>query len=296
MMPFLKEYLSVLRLEKNLSDNTISSYSNDIRTLLQYFADKNIADPSEIKKNDITEFFKFLNKLGLNSSSAARYFSSIKGFFNYLLSNKYIELNPIDNISTPKLSKHLPEILSLREIEMILAQPDVNETLGLRDRAMLEVLYACGLRVSELASMKVSNLHFNEEIIRITGKGSKERLIPIGRSAIHWVNEYLTRGRPMLEKKSKSKNILFLNRLGSGLSRMGIWKIIKKYAMDAAIEQGVHPHTFRHSFATHLIEGGADLRAVQEMLGHADISTTQVYTHIDNDFLKQEHRAHHPRG
>lgn len=296
MLPFLKEYLSVLRLEKNLSDNTISSYSNDIRALLRYLADKNIADPSEVKKNDIAEFFKFLNQLGLNSSSAARYFSSIKGFFNYLLSNKYIELNPIDNISPPKLSKHLPEVLSLQEIELMLAQPDVNETLGLRDRAMLEVLYACGLRVSELASMKVSNLHFNEEIIRITGKGSKERLIPIGSSAISWVNEYLIRGRPLLEKKSKSKNILFLNRLGSGLSRMGIWKIIDKYAVEAGIEQRVHPHTFRHSFATHMIEGGADLRAVQEMLGHADISTTQVYTHIDNDFLKQEHRAHHPRG
>ncbi|HSD62216.1 MAG TPA: tyrosine-type recombinase/integrase, partial [Ignavibacteriaceae bacterium] len=178
----------------------------------------------------------------------------------------------------------------------ILSQPDVTSKTGLRDKALLELFYACGIRVSELINLKISGLFFKEEIIRVFGKGSKERLVPIGSSAINWVTEYLKQSRPLLAKKSKSENYVFLNTRGTKLSRMGVWKIVDRYAKEAKIDKEVHPHTFRHSFATHLLEGGADLRAVQEMLGHADISTTQIYTHIDRDYIKQVHRDFHPRG
>jgi integrase/recombinase XerD len=244
----------------------------------------------------LNSFFGNLQKLGLSRTSAARYYSSIKGFFKYLFTNSYIKLNPVEKVSPPKLSKSLPSVLTVEEMDEILSIPNPEDKLGLRDKSILEVLYACGLRVSELINLKVSNLHFDEEIIRVFGKGSKERLVPIGSSAIKWTNEYLKKSRPLLEKKSKSENIVFLNNRGTKLSRMGIWKIVDRYTKEAGVEREVHPHTFRHSFATHLLEGGADLRAVQEMLGHADISTTQIYTHIDRDYIKQMHRDYHPRG
>jgi len=174
--------------------------------------------------------------------------------------------------------------------------PDIENKLGIRDKAILELFYACGTRVSELLNLKIGDLFLKEEIIRVFGKGSKERLIPIGSSAINWIEQYLIKSRPLLMKKSKSENYLFLNSRGSKLSRMGVWKIIDRYVKEAGIAKEVHPHTFRHSFATHLLEGGADLRAVQEMLGHADISTTQIYTHIDRDYIKQVHKQYHPRG
>jgi integrase/recombinase XerD len=296
MKIFLDEYLSVLKLEKNLSENTIESYRNDITNLIQFLGNYNIDDPQSIKYNHIAEFFKFLNEAGLASSSASRYHSSLKGFFSYMLRNKYITENPVEKIPSPKLSKKLPQVLTVKEIDEILSQPDINNKLGLRDKALLEVFYACGIRVSELINLKISGLFFKEEIIRVFGKGSKERLVPIGRSAISWVTEYLKQSRPLLEKKSKSENYLFLNVRGTKLSRMGVWKVVNHYVKEAKIDKEVHPHTFRHSFATHLIEGGADLRAVQEMLGHADISTTQIYTHIDRDYIKQVHRDFHPRG
>jgi integrase/recombinase XerD len=296
MKIFLDEYLSVLKLEKNLSENTVASYRNDITNLVQFLQNYNINDPQQIKYNHLTEFFKFLNEIGLSSSSASRYHSSLKGFFSYLFQNRYITGNPVDKIPSPKLSKKLPQVLTINEIDTLLSQPDVTTKFGLRDKALLELFYACGIRVSELINLKISGLFFKEEIIRVFGKGSKERLIPIGSSAINWVTEYLKQGRPLLEKKSKSENYLFLNTRGTKLSRMGIWKIVDRYVKEAKIDKEVHPHTFRHSFATHLLEGGADLRAVQEMLGHADISTTQIYTHIDRDYIKQVHRDFHPRG
>ncbi len=296
MKIFLDEYLSVLKLEKNLSENTVASYRNDITNLVQFLQNYNINDPQQIKYNHLTEFFKFLNEIGLSSSSASRYHSSLKGFFSYLFQNRYITGNPVDKIPSPKLSKKLPQVLTINEIDTILSQPDVTTKFGLRDKALLELFYACGIRVSELINLKISGLFFKEEIIRVFGKGSKERLIPIGSSAINWVTEYLKQGRPLLEKKSKSENYLFLNTRGTKLSRMGVWKIVDRYVKEAKIDKEVHPHTFRHSFATHLLEGGADLRAVQEMLGHADISTTQIYTHIDRDYIKQVHRDFHPRG
>lgn len=293
---FVKEYLAHIKLEKNLSQNTVLSYRNDINALISFLKEMKIDDPSNISPGHIRAFFKLIKELGLSGSSSARYFSSLKGFFLYLLKNKYILINPIEKITAPKISKKLPGVLSIVDVENILKQPLIDDKLGLRDKAILELFYACGTRVSELINLKVSDLFFDDEIIRVFGKGSKERLIPIGSSAINWIGEYLKKSRPLLLKKSKSENFLFLNSRGSKLSRMGIWKIIDRYVKEAGIDKDVHPHTFRHSFATHLLEGGADLRAVQEMLGHADISTTQIYTHIDRDYIKQVHKQYHPRG
>ena len=296
MNVFLKEYLTILKLEKNLSDNTTSSYKNDLTSFFKFLSGYKITDPSEIKTDHIRKFFNSLKDIGLTSSSAARYFSSLKGFFSYLFKNNYITMNPMEKLSAPKLSKNLPSVLTIEEVDKILSKPDTNDKFGLRDKSLLEVFYACGLRVSELINLKLSFLYFNEEIIRVFGKGSKERLVPIGQSAIKWTETYIKFSRPLLVKGIKSENYLYLNSRGSKLSRMGIWKIVDKYSKEAGITKEVHPHTFRHSFATHLLEGGADLRAVQEMLGHADISTTQIYTHIDREYIKQEHKQFHPRG
>lgn len=293
---FLREYLAHLKLERNLSENTIISYKNDINSFLAFLAEIGIDDLSDIVSEHIVKFFKLLKDLGLSGTSTARYFSSLKGFFSYLIKNDYLKANPIDKISAPKLSKKLPGVLNINEIENILSKPDVDDKLGLRDKAILELFYACGTRVSELLNLKLSDLFLDDEVIRVLGKGSKERLIPIGSSAINWINEYLKKSRPLLAKKMKSENYLFLNSRGTKISRMGVWKIVDRYVKEADIKKDVHPHTFRHSFATHLLEGGADLRAVQEMLGHADISTTQIYTHIDRDYIKQIHKQFHPRG
>lgn len=293
---FVREYLATLKLERNLSENTIASYKNDLSSLFHFLTDSGVKDPSQVNSKLLNDFFGLLVKLGLSSRSAARYYSSVKGFFGYLLSNAYIEINPMEKISAPKVSKSLPNVLNINEIEGILSQPDTTKKLGLRDKALLETFYACGLRVSELITLKISDLFLSEEMIRVFGKGSKERFVPIGSSAIKWIGEYLKNSRPLLEKRAKSQHVLFLNSRGTKLSRMGVWKIVNKYATLAGIKKEVHPHTFRHSFATHLLEGGADLRAVQEMLGHVDISTTQIYTHIDRDYIKQIHRDFHPRG
>jgi integrase/recombinase XerD len=293
---FLREYLASLKLERNLSENTIASYKNDLTSLLNFLNDSGVDDPSQINSKMLNDFFILLTKLGLSSRSSARYYSSLKGFFGYLIASSYIEANPMEKISAPKVSKGLPNVLNINEIEAILAQPDTSKKLGLRDKALLETFYACGLRVSELINLKISDLFLSEEMIRVFGKGSKERFVPIGSSAINWITEYLKNSRPLLEKKAKSQHVLFLNSRGTKLSRMGVWKIVDSNANLAGIKKEVHPHTFRHSFATHLLEGGADLRAVQEMLGHVDISTTQIYTHIDRDYIKQVHKDYHPRG
>lgn len=296
MIAFLKEYLAYLKLEKNLADNTVASYKNDLVSFMNFLEEHEIDDPSKIDSKVIVKFFTSLENIGLTSSSAARYFSSLKGFLNYLLANNYILNNPIEKVNPPKLAKSLPGVLSYPEIEKILSLPNTESTLGIRDKAILEVFYACGLRISELISLKLSDLFLDEEMIRVLGKGSKERIVPIGSSAILWVKNYLIKSRPLLQKKLSSENYLFLNSRGTKLSRMGVWKIVDGYVKESGIEKPVHPHTFRHSFATHLIEGGADLRSVQEMLGHADISTTQIYTHIDREFIKQVHKQFHPRG
>jgi len=294
MRELLNEYLTTLRFEKNLAGNSVSSYKNDLTALISFLEENGITDWNEAGTDVITSFFKLLRELGLSSSSGARYFSSVKGFFLYLFRNKYIEKNPIEKLSAPKLSKRLPQVLTVEEVESILSKPDTSDKLGLRDKAILETLYACGLRVSELIELKIQNLYFEEEVIRVFGKGSKERVVPIGGSAVKWITEYLRGSRPLLVKKGEG--YVFLSVRGAKLSRMGVWKIVDRYLREAEIHKDAHPHTFRHSFATHLIEGGADLRAVQEMLGHVDISTTQIYTHIDREYIISIHKQFHPRG
>lgn len=296
MQAFLKEYLSIIKLEKNLSDNTLRSYNNDLIKFIDYIKEEGLTDFSEVTSTIISKYFQIQRKFGLGSTTTARYLSSLKGFFGFMVENKYMDLNPMDKIPSMKISRNLPPVLAFYEIEKILNSPDSGDKLGLRDKSVLELLYSCGLRVSELLNLKIADLFFQEEVIRVTGKGNKERIIPIGSSAIKWIMEYLKSSRPFIENKGKSGNVLFLNNRGSKLSRMGLWKIVDRYVKEAGIEKEVHPHTFRHSFATHLLEGGADLRAVQEMLGHADISTTQVYTHIDREYIKQVHKDFHPRG
>lgn len=296
MRLFLKEYLAVLKLERNLSDNSIQAYKTDIEKLIDYLESINIDDPEKINYKNLIDFFTNQNNLEITSSTTARYLSSVKGFCKYLFNSNYITKNPTEKLSSTKISRKLPVVLSFNEVEKILESPDCEKPLGLRDKAILEMFYSSGLRVSELINLKVNDLFFNDEVIRVTGKGDKQRIVPVGSSAIKWNSEYLLKVRPLLEKKEKSKNIVFLNKRGTKLSRMGLWKIVAKYTEEAGVEKEVHPHTFRHSFATHLLEGGADLRAVQEMLGHADISTTQIYTHIDRDFVKQVHKDCHPRG
>jgi integrase/recombinase XerD len=296
MEEFFKEYLTILRYEKNLSENTVESYRNDIRKLLNYAEEIGVKDFNDITSVNISKFFDKQRKMGIDSSTTARYMSSIKSFFIYLETNKYIEKNPTSKLSSIKKSHKLPAVLTFPEVEKILETPKTDDISGLRDKAILETFYSSGLRVSELINLKINDLFLHDEVIRVLGKGSKERIVPIGNSAIKWIKEYLVKARPYLEKKSKSQNIVFLNKRGTKLSRMWIWKIFSYYAKEAGITKEIHPHMFRHSFATHLLEGGADLRSVQEMLGHTDISTTQIYTHVDRNYIKQVHRDHHPRG
>jgi len=296
MVVLLKEFLIVLKLELNLSENTINSYKTDILKLFSFCDLCGVSDLDNISDKLISHYFLEQQKTGLSTATTARYISSFKSFFNYLHQNRYIHNNPTEKLTSSRRYRKLPIVLTVSEIDRILNVPDTSNPLGLRDRTILEVMYSSGLRVSELLDMKMSDLFLNDEVIRVTGKGTKQRIVPIGSSAINWLHKYFLYSRTILENKLKSKNVVFLNSRGTKLSRMGIWKIVDFYTKEAKIQKEVHPHTFRHSFATHLVEGGADLRAVQEMLGHADISTTQIYTHVDRDYIKQVHREFHPRG
>lgn len=296
MEQFINEFITILRYEKNLSDNTTISYKNDLLKFVSFLNVNNIDDFDKVDTKIISQFFENQKKENISMSTTARYMSSIKNFFQYLEDNNYIHKNPTLVLTNVKISRKLPDVLTFEEVEKILNTPNVNEISGLRDKAILELLYSSGLRVSELINLKINYLFLEEEIIRVFGKGSKERVVPIGSSAINWIKKYLINSRPFFENKLKSQNYLFLNKRGTKLSRMFIWQIVDKYSKKAGIQKEVHPHIFRHSFATHLLEGGADLRAVQEMLGHSDISTTQIYTHIDRNYIKQVHRDHHPRG
>lgn len=295
METYLNEFLNFLRIEKNAATNTVLSYQNDIKRYLSFLKNKGLTELFEVKPSDILALINFLNELGFAPASSARNLSAIRMFHRFLVGEGYLQNDPSINISYPKQAKNLPSVLNQQEIERILDQPNLSELRGIRDKAMLEFLYAVGIRVSELISVALSDLFFTEGFIRVFGKGSKERLIPIGEQAVYYTNQYLRQVRPIIAKKSGSRNVVFLNWRGKPLSRMGFWKILRSYVVQAGIKKKVTPHTFRHSFATHLIEGGADLRAVQEMLGHADISTTQIYTHLDREYLKEVHRQFHPR-
>lgn len=288
-------FMDFVTYERGLSDNTSRSYLFDITRYIDFLASKEIKDVSDISREMIEEFLLCLSELGLASSSRARHLSTIRSFHKYLYSNQYAPCDPSGTIELPVLRRKLPEPLSVDEINSIFNCIDIETPVGRRDRAMLETLYASGLRVSELINLKQRDVIWEAEILRVFGKGSKERIVPIGQSALSWIELYRKKTRPLFIKLKDTNDILFLNQRGTGLSRMGIWKILNAAAKLAGIESRVHPHTFRHSFATHLLEGGADLRAVQEMLGHSDISTTQIYTHLDRDYIKQVHRQFHPR-
>ncbi len=292
----VQSFYNYIKLEKGLSENTLNSYLNDIKTYSEFLDSIGKISVEDATSNNISDFIAQLSELGLGNSSRMRYLSSIRGLHGYLFASGKIKNNVTDNIEMPKTGRKLPECLSIEEIELILNQPDLSNNAGIRDRAMLEVLYACGLRVSELISVKQRDILVDYEILRVFGKGNKERIVPIGKSAMFWISEYQNKARHDFLKGFVTDDALFLNQRGKPMTRMGFWKILNKYANDAGIEKKVHPHVFRHSFATHLLEGGADLRIVQEMLGHADISTTQIYTHIDREFIKEVHRTFHPRA
>jgi integrase/recombinase XerD len=290
-------FLLHLELEKSLSENTVKSYEFDLHKFKDFLNSLKVSSFTDVDENHIEKFLSYLRK-EYKSSSGARILSAIRQFYDFMLDNSYLEkkgYNPFENFDAPKLERKLPVVLSYEEVEKILNCVEVTDSLGLRDRALLETMYACGLRVSEVISLKSSNIFPDEEIVRVFGKGSKERIVPIGKEALKWIDTYLKSSRINLSNKN-SEDYLFLNWRGKKLSRMAVWNILDKYSRKAKIEKQIHPHILRHSFATHLLEGGADLRSIQEMLGHADITTTQIYTHVDITYLKQVHREFHPRA
>lgn len=283
-------------MEKSLSKNSIEAYLRDVEKLVEYFGVKGIdLMPEKVKGRHIEEFLSYLSDLGLSEKSSARMLSGIKAFYKYLMMEDAISDDPTDGIAGPKLSRYLPDVLSIEEVEAIIAAIDMSEPTGPRNRAMLETLYACGLRVSELVNLRRSHYFPDQGFLRVVGKNNKERLIPIGNTAIKHIEIYLDTVRRHLPAIApKDEDILFLNRRGSRLSRVMIFHIIKDLTAKAGIHKSVSPHTFRHSFATHLVEMGADLRAVQEMLGHESILTTEIYTHVNAEYLRQTILDYHP--
>ncbi len=296
MKEHLRSYVHYLQLERNASRHTITSYKLDLQRYINFLERKGVVQVDAIHDKHVSKFLSTLYDLGLAPRSIARNLSSIKMFHKFLERENITKNDPTEHVDTPKLSKTLPDVLSQDEIEVILSQPNVAERLGIRDKAILETMYATGMRVAEVISIKQSNVYHDEGIDRVFGKGSKERIVPIGKSALNWIQKYVAQVRPTLTKRGGSQDAVFLNARGKPMSRMAIWNIVKAYTKKSGIKKEVHPHTIRHSFATHLLEGGADLRAVQEMLGHVDISTTQIYTHIDREYLKEVHKTFHPRG
>lgn len=292
----IKIFLNYLKFEKGLSENSLESYQLDLVKYKNHLVAYSIDSLNEVTYEDLSEYFYILSELGLQMSTRSRYLSAIRGLHKYLFNEKLLDSDISDIIELPKLKREIPDILSYEDINLIFEHIDINKPGGIRDRAILETLYACGLRVSELINLKQRDIIWDSEIIRVLGKGSKERFVPIGASAMEWIQKYISEARVFFNKTDNAKDILFINQRGTALSRMYIWKMLKAATKLSGITMDVHPHTLRHSFATHLIEGGADLRAVQEMLGHSDIGTTQIYTHIDNEFIKEVHRTFHPRA
>lgn len=292
----LKQFTHHIALERGLSENTVNSYTIDLTRFAEFISAKEYLSSGAVTSTHISEFLAMLADLGLGVSSRTRYLASIRSFYKFLISSDLAQNNPAELIDLPKSRRTLPEVLSYIKIEQILIQPDITKPDGLRNRALLEILYACGLRASEACSLQQRDILWEAEVVRIFGKGSKERVVPCGKAALHWVAEYQRLARPLWVKpQGKSADALFLNQRGGALSRMSVWNIVHDAALQAGIND-VHPHLFRHSFATHLLEGGANLRAVQEMLGHSDISTTQIYTHIDREYIKEVHQTYHPRA
>jgi integrase/recombinase XerD len=293
----IKGFKSYLKLERSLSKNSIDAYIRDIEKLIQYFEFNKIKlSPNDVQTKDIKEFLEWINELGMTASSQARVLSGVKAFYKYLMIEDEIKSDPASIVETPKLGRKLPDTLSLTEINQIIEAVDASSAEGMRNKALLETLYACGLRVSELVNLKLSDIYFEIDFIKVTGKGDKERFVPIGASAKKFIKMYVDEVRVHQNIKKGEEDYIFLNRRGSRLTRVMVFTIIKRLAVKAGIKKSISPHTFRHSFATHLVEGGADLRAVQEMLGHESITTTEIYTHLDRNYLKETIISFHPRS
>ena len=294
--PWHKAFKTYLKLERGLSGNSVDAYLNDVAKLFQYYEvmNKELIF-KELKESDLYNFMTWLSELGMLANTQARVISGLKSFFNFLIIEDLITLDPSVQLESPKLSRKLPDVLTVPEIETLIAAIDLSKPEGMRNKAIIEVLYGCGLRVTELVTLRISDLNTAQEYIKVTGKGNKERIIPIGETALQYIDIYLNQVRVHLFIKKGNEDFVFLNRLGTSLSRISIFTMIKGLADQIGLKKSISPHTFRHSFATHLIEGGADLRAVQEMLGHSSITTTELYTHLDKDYLKGIVTQYHPR-
>jgi integrase/recombinase XerD len=293
--PYKKGYKAWLQLEKSLAENSTEAYLRDIEKFTQYLAHKREAkSPAEIGLVDLQYFITWIGELGLSPTSQARIISGIRSFYKYCLIEKIVHNDPATLLETPKLKRTLPDVLNFEEIELIIGQIDLSKPEGSRNKAILETMYSCGLRVSETVNLKISQLYLDVGFIRVLGKGDKERLVPIGKSAIKHIKIYLTEFRPHIVVVPGNEDIVFLNKRGTKLSRVMIFLVLKDLVKKTNISKNISPHTFRHSFATHLIEGGADLRAVQEMLGHESITTTEIYTHLDREFLRDTLNRYHP--
>ena len=292
---YKKGFKAYLQLEKSLSDNSVEAYLHDIEKLTAYLEVSNdLKTPQQIDLKDLEKFIQWIMELGMTAGSQSRIISGLRSFFKYCLLERIVTIDPSTLLESPKLKRSLPDVLSFAEIENIIAQIDLSKPEGGRNKAILETLYGCGLRVSEVVNLRISSLFMDVGFIKVIGKGDKERLVPIGSDAIKYINLYKNNIRVHIPLKPGNEDILFLNRRGAKLSRVMIFLIIKQLAKQAGITKNISPHTFRHSFATHLVEGGADLRAVQEMLGHESITTTEIYTHLDRDFLRNTLQQFHP--
>ena len=291
----LDPFLHYLAVEKGLARNTLEAYSRDLNAYLVFLEEEGIVSLSETTTLTVMAFIQRLKKRGLSTRSTTRALVALRGLYRYLAQEGYLEANPLEDMELPRLSPTLPHVLTVPDIERLLAQPDVENPRGIRDGAMLELLYATGMRVSELVELPTSGPNLEVGFVTVRGKGNKERIVPIGEVAMDRVRTYLEQGRPAMLKGRESP-YLFVNNRGGGLSRQGFWKILRKYSLKAGITKHITPHTLRHSFATHLLERGADLRFIQAMLGHVDIGTTQIYTHVNQEYLRQLHRRYHPRG
>ncbi len=294
MKEFIDTFLNYMAVERGLAKNTVSAYQDDLLAYSDFLSKRSIDALSRTERNDIVNFMLFQKDKGISANSISRRLAAIKMFYRFLVRERLLKNDPTSLIDSPKLWKKIPETLSLNEVEALLNAADLRSKQGIRDRAILETLYATGMRVSEAVNLKKDNVNLDVGFLRCIGKGNKERVIPLGKKAVASINRYLAVSRPYLLKKKQS-DYLFLNRSGNKISRQSFWKIIKKYARAARIKKPIKPHILRHTFATHLLERGADLRSVQEMLGHANISTTQIYTHINRERLKSIHKMFHPR-
>lgn len=295
MENLINEFIHYLAVERGLAENTLVSYRRDLAQFSTFLVKEKVERIETATKTIVVAYLLSLQKGGRAPATISRHLAALKSFYHFLLNEKVVEKDPTNNLESPKLEKKLPRVLSVDEVELLLNQPQIRDAIGLRDKAMLELLYATGIRVSELISLDVEHINLDLGYIRCFGKGSKERIVPLGSIAKFYVSEYLQKGRVKLIKV-KSEQALFANHHGRRMTRQGFWKIIKKYANEASIQKAITPHTLRHSFATHLLENGADLRSVQEMLGHADITTTQIYTHLTKGRLKEVYSKTHPRA